>query len=137
MALPSEDLPNLGLLIKLMRLTASDNDSEALLAIRKANEQLSKFGGDWERLLLGKVTVIGDPFLGSSIPTPPSAQPSYNRPSTPSRPAPSPPPQPAPPPPQYQPQAAPQQSYTNYPRHRTTRRKFPPKPTLSDILNSI
>jgi hypothetical protein len=58
----TEELPNLVLLIKLMKLTASSNDSEALLAIRKANEQLVKFGGDWERLLKGKVTVIGDPF---------------------------------------------------------------------------
>jgi hypothetical protein len=63
-----KDPPNLGLLIKLMKLTASTNDSEALLAIRKANEQLQKFGGDWERLLQGRVTVIGDPF--GQIPVP-------------------------------------------------------------------
>jgi hypothetical protein len=66
----TEELPNLGLLIKLMKLTSSSNDSEALLAVRKANEQLQKFGGDWERLLLGKVTVIGDPFESVAPPKP-------------------------------------------------------------------
>jgi hypothetical protein len=74
----TEELPNLALLIKLLKLTASSNDSEALLAVRKANEQLVKFGGDWERLLKGKVTVIGDPFEGVAAPvqrTTPSAAP--------------------------------------------------------------
>jgi hypothetical protein len=77
----TEELPNLVLLIKLMKLTASSNDSEALLAVRKANEQLVKFGGDWERLLKGKVTIIGDPFESVAAPTqrghtpPPSAPP--------------------------------------------------------------
>jgi hypothetical protein len=47
----SEELPNLTLLIKLLKMTTSSHDAEALLAIRKANEQLAKFGGDWERLL--------------------------------------------------------------------------------------
>jgi hypothetical protein len=69
----TEDLPNLPLLIKLMKLTSSPNDSEALSAVRKANEQLAKFGGDWERLLLGKVTVIADPFVGVPPPPPPEA----------------------------------------------------------------
>lgn len=137
MTLPSEDLPNLGLLIKLMRLTTSDNDSEALLAIRKANEQLLKFGGDWERLLLGKVTVIGDPFLGSVIPTPPStAQPSYTpRPTAPQRPAPPPPPQqPTPQPSSWgPPPSAP--AWTRVPRRGKPTMKS--KPTLSDILNTI
>ena len=64
----SEELPNLEILIKLMKLSASSNDAEALLAVRKANEQLTKFGGDWERLLRGKVTVIGDPFLSMPVP---------------------------------------------------------------------
>ena len=100
---PAPDLPNLGMLIKLMKLTASSNDAEALLAVRKANEQLIKFGGDWEALLSGKVTVIGDPFVSikepdphdirrgsaaSRAPTPPNAPP-------PPRPTPKPRPQPA------------------------------------------
>jgi hypothetical protein len=85
------DPPNLGLLIKLMKLTASTNDAEALLAIRKANEQLQKFGGDWERLLQGRVTVIGDPF--SQIPVPVNEpKPRYDGYSAPPPPAPGPPP---------------------------------------------
>jgi len=62
------DLPNLPMLIKLLKMTTSSNDAEALLAIRKANEQLKKFGGDWETLLRGKVTIIGDPFEGVKAP---------------------------------------------------------------------
>src|SRR5262245_52256164 len=61
----TSELPNLGLLIKLLKMTTSSNDAEALIAMRRANEQLIKFGGDWENLLRGKVTVIGDPFAGT------------------------------------------------------------------------
>ena len=61
---------NLELLIKLLKLTASSNDSEALLAMRKAHEVLGKFGGDWEALLHGKVTVIADPFTAAAPPPP-------------------------------------------------------------------
>ena len=61
---------NLELLIKLLKLTASSNDSEALLAMRKAHEVLTKFGGDWEALLHGKVTVIADPFTVAAPPPP-------------------------------------------------------------------
>lgn len=82
----SSDLPNLGILIKLLKMTTSSNDGEALNAIRMANHALSKFGGDWERLLRGKVTVIGaDPF--DKIPDPPRAapkpQPAYRAPPPP------------------------------------------------------
>lgn len=74
----SEELPNLSLLIKLLKMTTSSNDAEALLAVRKANEQLQKFGGDWERLLRSRVTIIGaDPF--SAIPEPPKPAP-FRRP---------------------------------------------------------
>lgn len=77
------DLPNLGILIKLMKMTTSTHDGEALNALRMANKALSKFGGDWETLLRGKVTVItSDPF--SSIPETPAAK--------------APPPKPPPPP---------------------------------------
>ena len=65
------ELPNLGLLIKLLKLTTASNDAEALSAMRKANEQLIKFGGDWEALLRGKVTVIGDPFANTTSMPPP------------------------------------------------------------------
>jgi hypothetical protein len=117
----AEELPNLALLIKLMKLTASSNDSEALLAVRKANEQLIKFGGDWERLLLGKVTVIGDPF--ESVPAPKA--------STYTKTPPSPPPRPQP-----QPRPA-QQSYSYSPRSTyqapRPRKVRPSKITLADI----
>ena len=112
MPLPPEDQgkpgdpPNLGLLIKLLKMTTSSNDAEALSAIRKANEQLVKFGNDWEPLLRGKVTVIGDPFLNAALnpnsgkrtPPPPSASSSAPPPSPPPSafrrhtPAPAPPP---------------------------------------------
>ena len=54
--------PSLTLLIKLLKMTTSSHDAEALVACRKANAELQKFGGDWDTLLRGKVTVIGDPF---------------------------------------------------------------------------
>lgn len=96
----SEELPNIGLLIKLLKMTSSSNDGEALSAMRKANEQLAKFGGDWEALLRGKVTIIGDPFANI---TPPPSQPRAAAPAPPPRPAPRRWPQPrkpyAPPPP--------------------------------------
>jgi len=84
-----EDLPNLGKLIKLLKMTTSTNDNEALMFVRKANDELKKFGGDWDTLLRGKVTVIGDPFDGLDTPptrmektaTNPAHRPSY--PSTP------------------------------------------------------
>jgi hypothetical protein len=115
----SEELPNLGLLIKLMKLTSSSNDSEALLAVRKANEQLVKFGGDWEKLLLGKVTVIGDPFESVA---PPKQQPRYTN-------AAPPPPTPRTPPPTTR--TPPQPTYTKYSRRPA--RVRPSKLTLADI----
>lgn len=66
---------NLELLIKLLKLTTSSNDGEALMASRKANEVLAKFGGDWEALLRGKVTVIADPFAAAAPPPPKHAPP--------------------------------------------------------------
>jgi hypothetical protein len=118
----AEELPNLGLLIKLMKLTSSSNDSEALLAVRKANEQLVKFGGDWEKLLLGKVTVIGDPFESVA---PPKQQPRYTN-------AAPPPPTPRTPPP-----STAQWSNSNSPprpaQPRRPARVRPSKLTLADI----
>jgi hypothetical protein len=79
----SEELPNLTLLIKLLKMTTSSHDAEALLAIRKANEQLAKFGGDWERLLRSRITIIGaDPF--SAIAEPPKREPKVRQPQAPS-----------------------------------------------------
>lgn len=100
--MPTE-LPNLSRLIKLLKMTTTSNDHEALSFMRKANEELAKFGGDWETILRSRITVIGeDPF--SAIPEPPkretAARPQYNPVTTP--PTYNPPPK--------RPQAAPQYS---------------------------
>lgn len=72
MATPMIDPPNLELLIKLMKMTTSATDGEALNAIRAANVALKKSGGDWEVLLRGKLAPI-DPF--ASLPEPARAAP--------------------------------------------------------------
>lgn len=107
----TEDLPNLSLLIKLLKMTTSSNDAEALLAIRNANKQLVKFGGDWESLLRSHVTIIGaDPFANIAPPpvsdyarpTPRPARPFRTQRPTPQpapQPAAAPPPRPTTPPP--------------------------------------
>lgn len=59
---------NLELLIKLLKMTTSAVDGEALTAMRKANDQLKKCGGDWELLLRGKVTLVADPFMSVASP---------------------------------------------------------------------
>lgn len=89
----------LSMLIKLLKMTTSTHDHEALSAMRLANLQLLKLGTDWEDLLNAKVTLIADPF--SAIPdievkTPTSAPPQGWAPSTPRSP-PQAPPKPAPP----------------------------------------
>lgn len=88
----SLDPPNLPLLIKLMGMTQSKNDGEALAAVRKANEQLKKFGGSWESLLLGKVVMVGDPFASIDKPPTPHRAPPPPVPPPLSRPPPPPPP---------------------------------------------
>lgn len=61
--------PRFELLIKLIKLSTSSNDSEALLAIRKANDIVREhFKGDWEALLRGKITIIADPFFSLKEP---------------------------------------------------------------------
>jgi hypothetical protein len=88
LAMTDSPAPSLTLLIKLLKMTTSSHEAEALVAVRKANAELTKFGGDWEALLRGKVTVIGDPFADLQKP---------DRGRT-SAPKPTPPPQPQPPP---------------------------------------
>lgn len=69
-----EDIQGLPLLIKLLKMTTSSNDGEALVALRKANKTIIDQGWDWESLLLAKVKIIGDPFAGLHRPkvdTPP------------------------------------------------------------------
>lgn len=95
----SDDFNKLELLIKMMGMTGSDNENQALVAIRKANSILAAEGWDWDRLLRGKVKLIADPF--ASRPAAPAPQ---AKPATMQR-APSPPP---PPPPTYAPNPWPQ-----------------------------
>lgn len=91
----SDPLPKQELLIKLMGLTASSNDGEALTALRKATSLLATAGWDWDKLIRGKITVVEDPFARISDPRPQPApqawQPNPTR-TTPTRPAPPPPP---------------------------------------------
>lgn len=79
-----KDPPNLGLLIKCLKMTQAENDGQALNAMRAANKQLAKFGGDWEALITGKVKIIGDPFANLHAPE--------HRAKAPPRPVPTPPP---------------------------------------------
>jgi hypothetical protein len=67
----SAEVENLDLLIKFMGMTRSNSDSEALIALKKANEHLDRFKATWEDLLRAKVkiTVVADPFSG--LPEPP------------------------------------------------------------------
>lgn len=62
----NNDLPKHELLIKMMGMTQSDNDNQALVAIRKANEVLKAAGWDWERVLRGKIKVVENPFAGKN-----------------------------------------------------------------------
>lgn len=79
-------IPKQELLIKLLSLTASDNDAEALSALRKATKILNDSGWTWERLIHGKITVIADPFASLATPPTPERQ---NAPPAPPRPMPA------------------------------------------------
>ena len=83
-------IPRHELLTKLLKMTTSSNDGEALTAIRKANDVLATAGWDWDRLMAGRITVIGDPFAGVSVP--PTTQRPAVSPTTPQRPVTAPPP---------------------------------------------
>ena len=60
---------DLELLIKMLGMTGSDNENTALVAIRKANEQVKKLAGSWEQLLRGHFTIAADPFANLGSPT--------------------------------------------------------------------
>lgn len=49
-------------LIKMMGMTTSDNDGQALVALRAANALLKKLNTDWDAVLRGKISIIADPF---------------------------------------------------------------------------
>lgn len=67
----SEQIQKHLLLVKLLKMTTSSNDGEALVAVRKANQLLAEAGWDWDRVMAGKITVVGDPFAGLARPAPP------------------------------------------------------------------
>lgn len=64
----SDDLPKHELLRKLLNMTTSANDGEALVAIRKANSILKDGGWSWDQLLSAKIRLIGDPWKGMAAP---------------------------------------------------------------------
>lgn len=69
------------LLVKLLKMTTSSNDGEALVAMRKANQLVTDAGWDWDRVMAGKITVVGDPFAGLARPAAPSAPQQRQQPS--------------------------------------------------------
>lgn len=95
----TDQLPKQELLIKLLRMTESDNDGEALTALRKANAFMRSAGWDWEKLVNAKIKIIEDPFKNLGVPPgggrPMSAPGFKQAPQTPPPPPPPPPPQPA------------------------------------------
>lgn len=101
----ADDTLNLEKLIKLMKMTTSTQDGEALTAIRMANGWLLRNGHDWETVLRGKITIIEDPFNAVNAPDPRRTDddPYARR----RRAAPPPPPQPQAKPQPQRPQAAP------------------------------
>lgn len=76
-------------LIKVLLMTTSSTDGEALAAIRRANSMLKNASVDWRSLLEGKVTVVEDPFENIAAPKNYATAAPVNKPS---RPAPPPPP---------------------------------------------
>lgn len=84
-----QTIPKQELLIKLMRMTTSPNDGEALVALRKATKLLDSAGWTWDQLINGRITIIEDPFKTLTDPVAPRADTS----------TPPPTPRPAPPPP--------------------------------------
>lgn len=116
-------------LIKLMKMTTSSNDGEALTAVRMANGILARDGYAWETLLRGKITVIGDPFAGKDD--------AFTFPATARKPKgwqPAPAPRPAPPPPpRPQPQPAPKPAYYQAPPSRSRPYAPPPRPAQPQL----
>ena len=76
-------------LIKVLLMTTSDNNSESLAAIRRANVMLRNANTDWEKLLRGKVTVVADPFADIPAPSASVTTHTNSRPTVPSRPQPA------------------------------------------------
>ena len=66
------ELPKQELLLKLLKMTTSDNDGECLTAIRKVNTLLTTNGWDWDKFVAGKIKIVENPFVGLGTPPRPS-----------------------------------------------------------------
>ena len=112
--------PRQDILLKLLKMTTSSNDGEALTAIRKANAVLIAGGWDWDKLISRKIVIVEDPF--SKVQAPPSfnndrhvsrPQPFHTPPPQPPPMRPTAPPPPPPPPPKPRPAPPPLGPYSN------------------------
>ena len=65
--MPTE-IPKQELLAKLLMMTTSSSDGEALSAIRKANNLLTAAGWTWEMLIASKIKIIENPFTNLGDP---------------------------------------------------------------------
>lgn len=83
-------LPRQDRLIKLLRMTTSPNDGEALTAMRMATRLLDEAGWTWDMLINGKIVVVADPF--ATIHEPPRRTPAPARAAPQTAPPPPPPP---------------------------------------------
>jgi hypothetical protein len=72
------DPPNLDTIIKILKMTTSDNDNITLISIRKANAQMAAWGWDWDTVMRGKVKVLPDPFANIPNPLNNMPQPRHN-----------------------------------------------------------
>lgn len=106
----------LDLLIKILRMTESENDHLALTAVRRANSHLAKLGASWDDLLRGRVRIIADPFASINI-SQAAVNPNRNQPFSPPPPPPRGPISPIP--------TAPPQHHPASPRAQTA---TPPRP---------
>jgi hypothetical protein len=65
---PTDQPPKQELLLKLLKMTTSPNDGEALTALRKANSLLTQVGWDWDKLIHSKIRIAADPFANLGTP---------------------------------------------------------------------
>lgn len=59
---------NIEKLIKMLNMTTSSMDQEALTAMRMVNQHLKDNKWTWDEILRGKITVAADPFMTAPIP---------------------------------------------------------------------
>lgn len=74
-----QNIPKQDLLLKMLKMTTSDNDGTALVAIRKANSLMAEFGWDWDKLIAAKIKVVENPFARMATPSAGPGQPSVPR----------------------------------------------------------